>query len=43
MAKRLDYNHVAPDGSKALGKVYAYVTQSGLQAEIVELVYLRVS
>lgn len=43
MAKRLDYNHVAPDGSKALGNVYAYVMQSGLQAEMIELVYLRIS
>ena len=40
---RLDYNQVAPNGAKALGGVYAYVLQSGLAAELVDLVYLRVS
>jgi AhpD family alkylhydroperoxidase len=40
---RLDYNHIAPGGVKALGGVYGYVLQSGLAAELVELVYLRVS
>ena len=43
MTKRLDYNQVAPNGAKALGGVYGYVMQSGLPAELVELVYLRVS
>jgi AhpD family alkylhydroperoxidase len=43
MTKRLDYNHVAPNGVKALGGVYGYVMQSGLAAELVDLVYLRVS
>jgi hypothetical protein len=43
MTRRLDYNQVAPNGVKALGGVYGYVTQSGLPAELVELVYLRVS
>ncbi|MBZ9896194.1 MULTISPECIES: carboxymuconolactone decarboxylase family protein [unclassified Mesorhizobium] len=43
MAKRLDYNQIAPSGAKALGTVYGYVLQSGLPAELVELVYLRVS
>jgi AhpD family alkylhydroperoxidase len=43
MAKRLDYNQIAPNGAKALGGVYGYVMQSGLPAELVELVYLRVS
>ena len=43
MTKRLDYNQIAPNGSKALGGVYGYVMQSGLPAELVELVYLRVS
>jgi AhpD family alkylhydroperoxidase len=38
---RLDYNQVAPNG--ALGGVYGYVLQSGLPAELVDLVYLRVS
>ena len=43
MSKRLDYNKVAPNGVKALGGVYGYVVQSGLPAELVELVYLRIS
>lgn len=43
MTKRLNYNQIAPNGAKALGGVYAYVMQSGLPAELVELVYLRVS
>ena len=43
MTKRLDYNQIAPNGAKALGGVYGYVMQSGLPAELVELVYLRVS
>jgi AhpD family alkylhydroperoxidase len=40
---RLDYSHIAPNGAKALGGVYGYVMQSGLPAELVDLVYLRVS
>jgi AhpD family alkylhydroperoxidase len=40
---RLDYNQVTPAGAKALGGVYGYVMQSGLPAELVDLVYLRVS
>jgi len=43
MTKRLDYAQVAPNGVKALGGVYGYVMQSGLPAELVDLVYLRVS
>jgi AhpD family alkylhydroperoxidase len=43
MSKRLDYNHIAPNGVKALGGVYGYVMQSGLPAVLVDLVYLRVS
>jgi AhpD family alkylhydroperoxidase len=43
VAKRIDYNQVAPNGVKALGGVYGYVMQSGLPPELVELVYLRVS
>jgi AhpD family alkylhydroperoxidase len=43
MAQRLDYNQVAPAGAKALGGVYGYVLQSGLPAELVDLVYLRIS
>lgn len=43
MTNRLDYNQLAPGGVKALGTVYGYVLQSGLPAELVELVYLRIS
>jgi AhpD family alkylhydroperoxidase len=43
MTKRLDYNQIAPNGAKAFGGVYFYVMQCGLPAELVELVYLRVS
>lgn len=43
MSKRLDYKQIAPAGAKALGGVYAYVMQSGLSAELIELVFLRVS
>ena len=43
MSKRLDYNQIAPNGVKALGGVYGYVLQSGLDAQLVELIYLRIS
>jgi AhpD family alkylhydroperoxidase len=43
VTKRLDYNQIAPNGAKALGGVYGYVMQSRLPAELVDLVYLRVS
>ena len=43
MSKRLDYAQAAPNGAKALGGVYGYVMQSGLPADLVDLVYLRVS
>jgi AhpD family alkylhydroperoxidase len=43
MAKRLDYNQIAPAGVKALGGVYGYVMQSGLSAVLIDLVYLRIS
>jgi AhpD family alkylhydroperoxidase len=43
MGERLNYNHIAPAGAKALGGVYGYVMQSGLPATLVTLVYLRVS
>src|SRR3954462_555762 len=41
--KALQYKKIAPNGVKALGGVYAYITQSRLPAELVALVYLRVS
>jgi AhpD family alkylhydroperoxidase len=43
VTKRLDYIQIAPGGAKAFGGVYGYITQSSLPAELVELVYLRVS
>ena len=43
MSPRIDYTHVAPAGAKALGAVYGYVMQSGLDPVLVDLVYLRVS
>ncbi|WP_407119137.1 carboxymuconolactone decarboxylase family protein [Bradyrhizobium sp. LMG 9283] len=43
MSERLNYNHIAPAGTKALGGVYGYVMQSGLPATLVTLIYLRVS
>lgn len=43
MSARLDYQAISPAGVKALGGVYAYVLQSGLDVKLVELVFLRVS
>jgi AhpD family alkylhydroperoxidase len=43
MSQRLDYTKVSPAGVKALGGVYGHVMQSGLDAELVDLVYLRTS
>ena len=43
MSERLDYTQAAPGGVKAFGGVYAYVMQSGLDAVLVDLVYLRAS
>jgi len=43
VSSRLDYTQIAPAGVKALGGVHGYVMRSGLDAVLVELVYLRVS
>jgi AhpD family alkylhydroperoxidase len=43
VSQRINYAAVAPGGMKALGSVYGYVRQSGLPAELIDLVYLRVS
>src|SRR6202166_129596 len=43
MTQRLNYSSIAPLGVKALGGVYAYITQSNLPAELVNQDYLRVS
>ncbi|MDR0181894.1 carboxymuconolactone decarboxylase family protein [Lysobacter arvi] len=43
MTQRLDYTQISPKGLKALGGVYGHVMQSDLPAELVDLVYLRIS
>ena len=43
MSQRIDYAAIAANGMKALGGVSGYVMQSGLEATLVDLVYLRVS
>lgn len=43
MYRRLDYTKASPGGIKAFGSVYGYIMQSDLDAELVELVYLRIS
>ena len=43
MSQRLDYNAIAPAGTKALAQVYGYIMQSGLDTTLVELVFLRIS
>jgi AhpD family alkylhydroperoxidase len=43
MSQRIDYTKASPDGVKALGGVYSYVAQSGLNTLLVDLVYLRIS
>jgi AhpD family alkylhydroperoxidase len=43
MSNRLDYTKASPEGYKALGGVYVAIQKSGLPAELVNLVYLRVS
>ncbi|NEJ54542.1 carboxymuconolactone decarboxylase family protein, partial [Rhizobium leguminosarum] len=43
MSIRIDYPNVSPAGIKALGSVYSYVSQSGLDETLLLLVYLRIS
>jgi AhpD family alkylhydroperoxidase len=43
MSQRLDYTKVSPAGATALGQLYGYVSHSGLEPTLVDLVYLRVS
>ena len=38
MSKRLDYNQIAPAGLKALGGGHGYVAQSGLPAQLSQIV-----
>lgn len=43
MTQRLNYEKASPKGVEALGKVYGYIMQSGLDGTLVDLVYLRIS
>jgi len=43
MSNRIDYDKVSPDGYKAYLGVYAQIQKSGLEPELVNLVYLRIS
>lgn len=43
MSHRIDYTQASPEGYKAFGAVYATLQKSGLDRELVDLVYLRVS
>lgn len=43
MTQRLNYEKASPGGVKALGSVYGYILQSGLDEVLVDLVYLRAS
>ena len=43
MTQRLNYEKASPGGVKALGGLYGYILQSGLDEILVDLVYLRVS
>ncbi|BAO90860.1 carboxymuconolactone decarboxylase family protein [Caballeronia cordobensis] len=43
MTQRLNYKKASPKGVEALGKVYGYIMQSGLDGTLVDLVYLRIS
>lgn len=43
MKHRLDYALAAPAGYKALGSVHSYILGCGLEKELIDLVYLRVS
>jgi AhpD family alkylhydroperoxidase len=43
MTQRMNYSAAAPGAMKALGSVHGYVSQSGLPATLIDLVYFRVS
>ncbi|KAF1009262.1 MAG: Alkyl hydroperoxide reductase AhpD [Pseudomonas fluorescens] len=43
MKDRLDYAQAAPAGYKALFSVHSYVHGCGLEKELIDLVYLRIS
>ena len=43
MSNRIDYAKASPAGYKAFGGVYVHLQNSGLEKELINLVYLRVS
>ena len=43
MTQRLAYETLIPDGARSLGGVYVYLSRSGLQKALLDLVYLRAS
>ena len=43
MTNRIDYTKASPEGYKAFGAVYATLLKSGLEKQLVDLVYLRIS
>jgi AhpD family alkylhydroperoxidase len=43
MTQRLNYEKASPGGIEALGRVYGYIMQSGLDGVLVDLAYLRAS
>ncbi len=43
MSQRFNLSKVSPDGYKAFTPLYQYVTSSGLEKALIDLVFLRVS
>ena len=43
MTNRIDYTKASPEGYQAFGAVYATLLKSGLEKQLVDLVYLRIS
>ena len=43
VSNRIDYAKASPEGYKAFASVYAILRKSGLQKNLIDLVYLRVS
>jgi AhpD family alkylhydroperoxidase len=43
VSNRIDYTKASPEGYKAFGAVHVTLSKSGLEKELIDLVYLRVS
>jgi AhpD family alkylhydroperoxidase len=43
MSSRFELKKIAPDGAKAFGPLYQYITGCGLDRALIDLVFLRVS